>query len=134
MIRAILISAFLVGLFSTPATAQRSSRNQVLPSFDIDFPGGTLGELLKVIEGKIGTKTNVIASKDALAVVLPAFSLRKVHTKDVLQAMEKLVHLKEKKMRIASSGPVITVSLTPYPTRQVLKWTRVYDLRDLLDR
>jgi cell division protein FtsB len=132
MTRAILFSAVLVGLFSTPAMAQRSSRNQVIPSFDIDFPGGTLDELLKVIEGKIGTKTNVIASKDALAAVLPAFSLRQVNTKDVLQAMEKLVVLKDKKMHIASSGPVITVHLRGYPTRTVPKWTRVHDLRDLL--
>jgi hypothetical protein len=135
MMRAILFSAVLVGLFSTPAEAQRSSRDPENQPFDIDFPGGTLAELLTVIEGKLGAKPNVIASKEALEVVLTAFSLRKVRTTDVLNALEKLAAFNRPRIEMSTSGRITIVLVKPVAIRKPRKaptWTRVYDLRDLL--
>jgi hypothetical protein len=131
MVRTVLFTAVLVGMFSTPALAQRS-RGPASQPFDIDFPGGTLAELIKVIEGKLGSKSNVIATKEALAVVLPDFSLHQVRTKDVLSAVLKLGPTGRQRLDLSSSGAIITVTLQAYPIHKVPKWTRVHDLRDLL--
>jgi nitrogen regulatory protein PII len=137
MIRSIVLPVILAGLIAVPTNALGGEDADVHPmyqAFDVDFPGGTLARLLVAIEGKLGSKPNVIASEEALGIVLPAFSLRQVTTGDLLQALEKLGIIEDMMLNISSTGKIITVQAKAYrKTRTATKpSTRIYDLRDVL--
>jgi hypothetical protein len=57
----------------------------------VDFPGGTLAQLLTAISNSGSQPFNLIASKEALALPLPQFSLRNVGPRDLALALDQLL-------------------------------------------
>ena len=58
-----------------------------LATFNIDFRGGTPGELIQIIAKESGTKPNVIIPKYVAEVQLPNFKLQNVNTWQVFEAL-----------------------------------------------
>ena len=57
----------------------------------VDFPGGTLAQLLTAISNSGSQPFNLIASKEALSLPLPQFSLRNVGPRDLALALDQLL-------------------------------------------
>ncbi len=58
---------------------------------NVDFPGGTLAQLLASINSSESAPFNLIASKEVLALPLPAFALRNVSPRDLAMAIDWLL-------------------------------------------
>jgi hypothetical protein len=69
---------------TTPASAVPTRE---LPSFNIDFPGGTPGELIEQLEKASGTRPNVIIPKPVAGVRIPQFRLQNVNTWQLFEAL-----------------------------------------------
>jgi hypothetical protein len=58
----------------------------------VDFPGGSLAQLLGAISNQSGSVPfNMIASNDALALAVPAFSVRNAGPRDLALALDQLL-------------------------------------------
>jgi hypothetical protein len=61
-----------------------------LPTFDIDFPGGTPEELVSALNKRLGGTLNVIIPPDGADVAIPAFKLQKVNVSQVFSALMRV--------------------------------------------
>jgi uncharacterized protein (DUF427 family) len=82
-----LIAADAPSTSPSPAAAVTEQQKPGLPKFDLDFPGGSPGDLVKAIAKASGHPLNAIISKKDEDVVLPPLKLR--HT-DVSQLFAAL--------------------------------------------
>jgi hypothetical protein len=74
-----------------PSKNQTAAASTELATFNIDFPGGTPGELIQTIAKESGTKPNVIVPKNVADVQLPKFKLRNVNAGQVFEALNMVV-------------------------------------------
>ena len=66
----------------TPATNS-------LPRFDLDFPGGTPGELVKTIEKLIGKPLNTVIPDEYANTKLPALSVKNITVAQLFEALQR---------------------------------------------
>lgn len=103
---------------------------------DIDFPGGTFSALIALIEKRTGTAPNVIVSKEAGLLPLPAFSLRSVSVGEAMAALQNLNVIDGYYLRaeVNKGSHVITVTTQqqhqPGPTPR--RSSKVYNLENVL--
>jgi len=60
-----------------------------LPRFDLDFPGGTPGDLVKAIEKVTGKRLNAIIPAENAEVKLPVLSMKNVNVAQLFEALER---------------------------------------------
>ncbi|MDO8542724.1 MAG: hypothetical protein Q7S40_19965 [Opitutaceae bacterium] len=83
-----LIALALVGFAGPAGAAQQDGRNLTT----IDFPGGTLAQLVKSISGASESHFNLVGETADLATELPAFSIRNADTEAVANALGLLLN------------------------------------------
>ena len=66
----------------TPATNS-------LPRFDLDFKGGTPGELVKTVEKAIGKPLNTVIPDEYANIKLPALSVKNINVAQLFEALER---------------------------------------------
>jgi hypothetical protein len=71
----------------TPAKAQPQAPAPKLTLFDLDFPGGTPGELVEAIQRATGRPLNAVIPTDYAKTELPPLKMRQVTTGDLFRAM-----------------------------------------------
>jgi hypothetical protein len=74
-----------VGAFGQPPPPAKTSEVR----FDLDFPGGTPGELVKAIEKSAGKPLNAIIPVELAEEQLPALRMKSVIIRDLFQALER---------------------------------------------
>ncbi len=60
-----------------------------LPRFDLDFKGGTPGELVKTIEKAIGKPLNAVIPDEYADIKLPALSVKNITVAELFEALER---------------------------------------------
>ena len=70
-----------------PAKAQPEAKVPKLTLFDLDFPGGTPGELVEAIQRASGRPLNAIIPTEYAKTELPPLKMRQVTTEDLFRAM-----------------------------------------------
>ena len=75
-------------------------------TFTIDFPGGTIAQLVKAVSNSSGPAFNVIGEKADLATELPPFSLRNADSESLANALNQLLQSRGLNVTRAS-GPNI---------------------------
>ncbi|MHC4942736.1 MAG: hypothetical protein ACYTG7_06915 [Planctomycetota bacterium] len=104
-------------------------------SIDVDFPGGTIPELLKTIEITNGIKPNVVVSEKASKVTLPAFTLRSVSLLEAIRALEGLREIGSLVLEVKNLNDVLivsTVDVGPPPKKTPPRDIRVFDVSSIL--
>jgi hypothetical protein len=109
----ILSAAFcLTAAAQTSADGEASySKNPPLfQKVDVDFKGGTISDFLRAIQDQSGVTPNVIVSKEAASLGLPAISLRSVEISSVVMALEDLNTVDGCLIEVSSStGDIMTI-------------------------
>ena len=72
-----------------PALPPQPAPKATEPRFDLDFPGGTPGELVKAIEKSSGKPLNAIIPNEFAGEQLPALRMKSVAIRDLFQALER---------------------------------------------
>jgi len=81
------------------------------PTLTLDFPGGSLGDLIKTVEGMSGEPAlNVIGEKAALATEVQAFTVRNANRDIVLMAIGQLLRSKGVRLEAVGNGVFIVSS------------------------
>lgn len=106
---------------------------------DIDFPGGTFIDLLALIEKRTGTTPNVIVSKEAGMLPLPAFSLCSVSVKEVILALENLSEIEGFYIRTGVNKGSHVITVTARRQQQTVSYSprrssKVYNLEKVLSQ
>ena len=71
-----------------PKSGQVIHENNLLPRFDLDFPGGTPGDLVKAIEKATQKPLNaIIPEHDCANLILPGISVKNVTVQQVFEAI-----------------------------------------------
>jgi hypothetical protein len=82
---------FLMALAAAPAFAQEKSPPFPAPSaltrFDLDFPGGTPGELIAAIQNATGRPLNAIVPVDRATLKMPPLKMKGVNVEDLFRAL-----------------------------------------------
>jgi hypothetical protein len=70
-----------------PGKAPAEAPAPKLTLFDLDFPGGTPGELVEAIQRAAGTPVNAVIPSEDAKVELPPLKMRQVTTESIFRAM-----------------------------------------------
>jgi hypothetical protein len=143
MVHKIAWLIILSALVAIPLSAQEIKkieapspvRSPLEQRIDIDFPGGTIPQLLKAIERTNEIKPNVIVSEKASNVKLPPFSLRSVSLMEAIRALEGLREIGSQVLEVKALHNVLTVSTVdvgPPPKKAPSRDTRVFDVSQVL--
>ena len=84
-----------------------SSANANQPTFSIDFPGGTIADLVNTVTRNGGT-LSIIGDKADMKIELPPFSLRNVTTEMLASALRQFMRYRG--FEINSSGEIYVLS------------------------
>ena len=85
----LLILPAVVRSAEDPKKPDDQTRNQWI--FNVDFPGGSLEQLVKSVSTADGAIFNVVGEKTDLAVTVPAFSLRNADGESLANALNQLI-------------------------------------------
>ncbi len=133
-----------------------SKPGEPLTRFDLDFPGGTPGELVAAIQKAMGRPLNAIVSDEHARVKLPALNMKNVNVAELFQALEMASRRQEIISTSQFPGSYTTVSTAygfrsgngpvtddtiwnffvekPSPAQPVPKYCRFYSLAPYLER
>lgn len=144
MLTRMTVAALVALLFALPLYAQNEPVQKIAPvkkiselerRIDIDFAGGTILQLLEVIEKTNGIKPNVIVSKEAAHLNLPPVKLQAVTVAEAIVAVEKLEVINETMIRVNETPNVLTVVAYDKKKRQekpkAEPISQVFDTRSL---
>ena len=90
---ALLASLPAFGRPSSPAAAVTETPLRQLTKFDLDFPGGTPGELVGAIQKALGRPLNAIVPPESADQKLPAFKITGVDVQQLFGAMRQASHM-----------------------------------------
>jgi len=90
---------------TAPASPEADkSLTKIQPShLTLDFPGGSVAQLIATINKPGGPGLNLLGEKDDLAIQLPAFAVRNVHPSAFAQALRQL--LEPRGLTVIQEGP-----------------------------
>jgi hypothetical protein len=97
-------------------------------TFNLKFPGGTLGSLLGLLEEQSGRKPNVLCAADVTELSIPPLDLLSVQTENVLAALREVLADREP-LVLGRMGNIYTLERRPIATA-----SRVYYVGHLLKR
>jgi type II secretory pathway component GspD/PulD (secretin) len=119
-----------------PAALPEIALESLSQKVDIEFPGGTLADLLKHIRCANRVTPNVIVSSDAAQLELPAICLRSVTLADFFESLQQfqttgnyVIMIRQKSEHVMTISANFAGPLPPKATRM----SRAYDVKALLD-
>src|SRR5687767_2269287 len=71
-----------------PASSSADAAELQLTKFDLDFPAGTPGQLVKAIEKSAGRPLNAIVPAELANVQLPALKMKNVNVAQLFEALQ----------------------------------------------
>jgi hypothetical protein len=88
---ALALFVFPVALCSAAESPKADDQGQTPWIFNVDFPGGSLDQLIKSISSANAAIFNVVGEKADLATTVPGFSLRNADSESLANALNQLI-------------------------------------------
>jgi hypothetical protein len=110
---------------------QEPKTSPLTQKIDVDFPGGTINEFLKTIKVANDIIPNVIVSKEAGQVVLPAIRLSSVTVSDAMNGLKLMREIDQNEIRVSEGPNVITIHAYPSGRPHSVS-TQVFTVESLL--
>jgi hypothetical protein len=86
-------------------------------TFNVDFPGGTVSELLLQIQKEAKIDPNVVCTADAAKVVLPAFKLHAVTMQNIASALGRI----NVQLQVMYKDNIVTLAVAEIPHKKPLR-------------
>jgi hypothetical protein len=135
--------AFMTAVLAFPSAAPAQEARDVrvatpIPKIDVDFPGGTIIQMLDQIEKTNGITPNVVVAKNAADLILPPIKLKSVTIAEAIQAIGILREIGDYQIQVQPGRNIQTI--IAYPKQPMLtrgappprRYSKVYDIKDML--
>jgi len=139
MKKPLYVILWLTALAVTPAFSQGTAmpllQNSAAPlaKFDLDFPGGTPGELVAAIQKAMGRPLNAIVPSDYASLKLPSLKMKGVDVAQLFQALEQANQTNTAMFGFKTMGTVSDDSVWFFYFRGAAKTSKFYLLTPYLD-
>jgi hypothetical protein len=101
---------------SETASAQATAAKPTIPPINIDFPGGSVAQLVALINHSDSATFNLIGEKTYQEAPLPPFSLRNVDPSSLAVALNGLLHWSDLTIKLAGTNIFVLTKISSQPS------------------